>query len=172
MPVRNDTSTRFMDEVRIIPPVAWLIAVLLFLALPIIMGFILGHDPNHPPLAIFVLATLIPATLLACYILLIGYVSKDAGRRGMSRVLWTLIAILIPNALGIVLYFVLRKPRLLHCPHCREAVDPGFGFCPVCRYQLSPGCPQCQRGVRPNDRYCPYCGVDLRTPAQAAPVAG
>ncbi|MGA3026370.1 MAG: zinc ribbon domain-containing protein [Bryobacteraceae bacterium] len=172
MPVRNDTSTRFMDEVRIIPPVAWLIAVLSFLALPTIMAFIVGHDPKHPPLAIFVSATLIPATLLACYILLIGYVSKDAGRRGMSRVLWTLIAILIPNALGIVLYFVLRKPRLLRCPHCREVVDPGFGFCPVCRYQLSPACPQCQRGVRPSDRYCPYCGADLRSPAQAAPMAG
>jgi hypothetical protein len=172
MPVRDDTSTRFIDEVRIISEWAWLIAVVVFLALPTIMVFVVGHDPAHPPLAVIVPATLIPATLLACYILLIGYVNKDAGRRGMSRTLWTLIAIFIPNALGIVLYFVLRKPRLLRCPHCREVVESGYGFCPTCRYRLSPACPQCQRGVNLSDRYCPYCGADLRTPAQAAPVAG
>jgi len=172
MPVRGDTSTRFMDEVRIIPPVAWVIAVLLFLVLPMIMVFVVSHDPAQPPLAIIVPATLIPATLLACYVLLIGYVNKDAGRRGMSRALWTLIAIFVPNALGIVLYFVLRKPRVQRCPHCREVVESGYGFCPTCRYRLSPACPQCQRGVNLSDRYCPYCGADLRSPAQAAPVAG
>ena len=171
MPVRDDVSTRFKDEVRIIPEVAWLIAALVFLALPTGMGFLVSHDPSHPPLALIVPLTLIPAALLACYVLLIGYVNKDAGRRGMSRALWTVIAILVPNALGIVLYFVLRKPRLRRCPHCGEVVDAGYGFCPTCRYRLSPACPQCQRGVNLSDRYCPYCGADLRSPTQPAPVA-
>jgi len=172
MPVRDDLSTRFMDEVRIISPWAWGIAVVIFLALPAAIGFAISQNDNHPRLAMIVPMTLIPAALLACYILLIGYVNKDAGRRGMSRTLWTLIAIFIPNALGIVLYFVLRKPRLLRCPHCHEVVESGYGFCPMCRYRLSPACPQCQRGVSLSNRYCPYCGADLRSPAQAAPVAG
>ena len=172
MPVRDDISTRFMDEVRIISPWAWAIAILVLLALPIGMAFLVSHDPARPPLGMVVPLTLIPATLLACYILLIGYVNQDAGRRGMSRTLWTVIAIFIPNALGIVLYFVLRKPRLLRCPHCGEVLDPGYGFCPACRYRLNPACPQCQRGVSLRDRYCPYCGADLRNPAQPASVAG
>jgi len=170
MPVRDDASTRFMNEVRIISPWAWAIAILVFLALPMGMAFVVSRDPAHPVLV--VPFSLIPAALVACLILLIGYINQDAGRRGMSRTLWTLIAVFVPNALGIVLYFVLRKPRLLRCPHCAELVQTGYGFCPACRYRLSPACPQCQRGVSLSDRYCPYCGADLRSPAQAAPVAG
>jgi len=167
MPVRNDVSTRFIDEVRIIPRVAWLIAILLFLALPAFMAFVADRDPARLPMTFIVL---IPASLLACVVLLIGYINTDAGRRGMNRVLWTLIAIFVPNALGIVLYFVLRKPRPRRCPQCGEVVDAAYGFCPTCRYRLSPACPQCQRGVSLNDRYCPYCGADLRTPALQVPT--
>jgi len=172
MPVRDDTSTRFMDEVRIIPEVAWLIAVLVALCFPALMAWVAVIARPPAPLAVFVPAGIASGFLFACYVLLIGYVNKDAGRRGMSRALWTLIAIFVPNALGIVLYFVLRKPRLLRCPHCHEVVESGYGFCPACRYRLSPACPQCQRGVSLSDRYCPYCGADLRSPAQTAPVAG
>jgi RNA polymerase subunit RPABC4/transcription elongation factor Spt4 len=91
----------------------------------------------------------------------IGYVNRDAGRRGMSRVFWTLLAIFIPNALGIVLYFILRKPRTSNCPQCGAVVEPRFGFCPRCRHRLSPVCPHCQRGVNASDKFCPYCGDDL-----------
>jgi predicted amidophosphoribosyltransferase len=111
------------------------------------------------PLAIF------GGTILGCYILLIGYVNRDAGRRGMSRLGWTLLAIFIPNALGIVLYFVLRKPRSATCPQCGNTLQPGFNFCPHCSYKLSPSCPQCQRVVGVNDVYCPYCGTSLRSQA-------
>src|SRR6266700_7603813 len=104
-------------------------------------------------------------TALGCYVLLIGYVNRDAGRRGMSRLGWTLLAIFIPNALGIVLYFVLRKPRSATCPQCGNTLQPGFNFCPHCSYKLSPSCPQCQRVVGVNDVYCPYCGTSLRSQA-------
>jgi RNA polymerase subunit RPABC4/transcription elongation factor Spt4 len=107
-------------------------------------------------------------TILGCYILLIGYVNGDAGRRGMSRLGWTLLAICVPNALGIVLYFVLRKSRIATCPQCENAVQTGFNFCPRCNYKLSPSCPQCQRVVGVNDVYCPYCGKSLRNRAGAA----
>lgn len=98
---------------------------------------------------------------MACYVLLIGYVSSDAGRRGMSRLGWTLLAIFIPNALGIVLYFVLRKPLIATCPQCGGPLEPGFGFCPQCRHHLNPTCPKCQRSVHAGDKFCPYCGSDL-----------
>ncbi len=84
----------------------------------------------------------------ACYLLLIGYINRDAKRRGMSPLrfgrLWRLF---IPNALGIILYFVLRQPLRGACPQCGYAVQTGFNFCPRCNYKLSPNCPQCQRLV-------------------------
>lgn len=160
-----------MDEVRIISPVAFVLAVLGFVG--VVTGVVLAtlNDKNAPPLAVMDAVAIFAGTALACYILLIGYVSRDAGRRGMSRLLWTLLAIFIPNALGIVLYFILRKPRTARCPQCDTALEPGFGFCPSCRYRLNPVCTQCQRPVHAGDRYCPYCGNDMAAGANIAPVA-
>jgi RNA polymerase subunit RPABC4/transcription elongation factor Spt4 len=163
MPVRNETPIRFIDEVRDISPWAFFFALLGFLAVVVVMVFAAFTDKDHPSPAVMVLLGIAAGTVTACYILLIGYVNRDAGRRGMSRPLWTLVAIFIPNALGIVLYFVLRKPRTLNCPQCGALVEPAFGFCPRCRCQLSAVCPRCQRGVNAADKFCPYCGGDLAT---------
>jgi RNA polymerase subunit RPABC4/transcription elongation factor Spt4 len=170
MPVRNETSTRFMDEVRIISRWAFFFAALVFVGMIAVLVIATHGDKDAPPAAVMALLGMIPGTFLACFILLIGYVNRDAGRRGMSRVLWTLLAIFIPNALGIVLYFILRKPRSSNCPQCNAIVEPGFGFCPRCRYRLSPVCPHCQRGVNAGDKFCPYCGGDLAGGANAAPA--
>ena len=161
MPVRNENSTSFMDEVHIISRWAYIIALLVFLSLPTLLAFLVRFDPTHPPIVVVVLAATVAGTFLACFVLLVGYVNRDAGRRGMSRVLWTLLAILVPNALGIVLYFVLRKPRIANCPQCGSVVEPGFCFCPRCRHRLAPVCPQCQRSVNAGDTFCPYCGADV-----------
>ncbi|MGB9490957.1 MAG: zinc ribbon domain-containing protein [Terriglobales bacterium] len=172
MPVRNESSTSFMDEVRSISPWAFFFAVLGWVAMIAILVFATCSDKKAPPMAVMVLLGIIGGALVACYILLIGYINRDAGRRGMSRALWTLLAILIPNALGIVLYFILRKPRLTKCPQCDAVVEPGFGFCPRCRCRLSPVCPHCQHGVNLRDKFCPYCGGDLAVVASAvAPPA-
>ena len=170
MPVKNDTSTRFMDEIRIISPWAYFIALLgfAFVIAAFVYGALTGKGPHPaPPLPVMVLVAIMVGVAAACYILLIGYINVDAGRRGMSRLLWTLIAIFIPNALGIVLYFVLRKPRIATCPQCSAVVEPGFGFCPRCRQRLNPVCPQCQRSVHAGDKFCPYCGSDLAAGALA-----
>ena len=164
MPVKNETSTRFMDEVRIISPWAFAFALLPFAAAAgAVVLVALTEKTDVPPLPLLALFGIAGATAVACYILLIGYVNRDAGRRGMSRVLWTLLAIFIPNALGIVLYFILRKPRISNCPQCSAVLEPGFAFCPRCRHRLAPVCPQCQRSVNAGDKFCPYCGGDLGT---------
>ena len=169
MPVKNETSTRFMDEIRIISPWAYFFVALGFLAAiaAVVAATLSGSAPF--PLAAMVPLAILGGTIIGCYILLIGYVNRDAGRRGMSRLGWTLLAMFIPNALGIVLYFVLRKPRIATCPQCANAVQPGFNFCPRCSYKLSPSCPQCQRLVGGNDVYCPYCATSLRSEAVPAP---
>ena len=163
MPVRNETSIRFMDEVHIISPWAFVFAFLGFLLPWVAMVFSLTRNNAAPPLPVLVMVPLaiVTGTAIACYILLIGYVNRDAGRRDMSRLGWTLLALFIPHALGIVLYFVLRKPRSLRCPQCGAVVEPGFGFCPRCQRRLNAVCGQCQRGVNASDKFCPYCGGDL-----------
>lgn len=172
MPVRNETSMRFMDEVRIISPWAYFFAFLGFLVPMAAMVFALltakSGDPFYRSPVVVPLA-MVTGAAVACYILLIGYVNRDAGRRGMSRLAWTLLAIFIPHALGIVLYFVLRKPRILNCPQCSAAVEPGFRFCPQCQGQLNAICPQCQRGVHAGAKFCPYCGSHLG--ASGTPVS-
>jgi RNA polymerase subunit RPABC4/transcription elongation factor Spt4 len=193
MVIKDDTSTRFMDEVRIISRWAWLIAAVGFLAL---VGLLTlpkvscsssttswtsaagwnytcttltnaGANTVHPPKPMMVLLGIVAGTVLACLILLIGYINADAGRRGMSRFLWTLLSIFIPNGIGILLYFLLRKPRILTCPQCRAVVEPGFGFCPQCRHSLNVTCPQCQRGVNAGGKFCPYCSAEIGTTVNA-----
>lgn len=173
MPIKNETSIRFSDEVRIISPWAYAIASLSYVVVAAAVIFARLTDKTHDPF--YTLPVLIPlglaaGTLIACYILLLGYVNQDAGRRGMNRVLWTLIAILIPNGLGIVLYFVLRNPRPPNCPQCGLAVESGFGFCPHCRYRLSPVCPHCQRSLHEGDKFCPYCGGEAGSGSMGANV--
>jgi RNA polymerase subunit RPABC4/transcription elongation factor Spt4 len=170
MAVRNETSTRFMDEVRIISPWAFFIALFGFVAIVTLMVVLALSDQNGPPLAVIVPFGIVAGTALGCYILLIGYVNRDAGRRDMSRVLWTLLAIFIPNALGIVLYFILRKPRIANCPQCHAVVEPGFAFCPRCRGRLGLACPECRRSVSADDKFCPYCGADLGTSVSTIPA--
>ncbi len=159
MPVRNQTPTRFSDEIRIISPIAYFIALLAFCGIQILFATVVAHDPKAPPLLAREALGLVGGSLLAVFVLLIGYVNADAGRRGMSRLLWTLVAIFVPNALGIVLYFILRTH-----------VEPSFGFCPKCRFRLQPICPHCQRGVEHGDLFCPYCGGTLETATVREPA--
>ena len=166
MPVKNESSTRFRDEIRIIPPWAYFIAFLGYVAAGAAVVF--SALTNKGSDRFFRLPLLIPlgltgGTVIACYILLIVYINRDAGRRGMSRLGWTLLAIFIPNGLGIVLYFVLRKALSPKCPQCGQVVESRFGFCPCCRCRLTPVCAQCQHTVNVADKFCPFCGNDLRT---------
>jgi RNA polymerase subunit RPABC4/transcription elongation factor Spt4 len=167
MPIKNDTSTRFMDEVRIISPWAFFIAFLAFSAMLALMVLVTPADKIPPPKAVMALLGVVLGVAAACYVLLIGYINRDAGRRRMSRVSWTLVAIFIPNALGIVLYFIMRKPRMANCSQCGAVVEPGFSFCPQCRYRLAPVCPRCQRSVNAGDKFCPFCSTDIVTAVNA-----
>ena len=173
MPIRNESPKRFMDEVRIISPWAYVVAALGFVVVAAAVTFAALTDKSGNTfykVPVLIAAGLAGACAMGCYILLIGYVCADAGRRGMTRLGWTLLAIFVPNALGIVLYFVLRKPLTAHCPQCNSVVETGFGFCPRCRHKLSTVCPKCQRSVHETDKFCPYCGADVAAGASAASV--
>jgi hypothetical protein len=166
----NQNPTRFKDEIGIVPTWVFTLAAVLALAVAALFAFVVGLDRHAPPASVRALLAILMAIVVSCYVVLIGYVNQDAGRRRMSRVLWTLIAIFVPNGLGIVLYFVLRKPRIAHCPQCDVEVEPGFSYCPRCRTRLQPVCPHCQRSVNVGDKFCPFCGEGLE-PTAGAPSA-
>ena len=168
MELKSETKVGFSAEVRIIPMWAWALAVIGFVAMQVVAQVVRQTDAPTP--FVRALMGLLAGAVVACYLLLIGYITPDARRRGMSPVLWTLVAILVPNALGMVLYFILRHPIRSACPQCGGFVQSGFNFCPHCSHKLSPSCPKCQRMVTATDVYCPYCGTPLA--AAVTPRAG
>ena len=92
-------------------------------------------------------------------ILLLGFVYGDAKRRGMRYAMWTVIAALMPYALGVILYFVVREPLLISCPTCHALAQRGFAFCPKCGTALTCFCTKCGRAVEPGWSHCAYCGM-------------
>ncbi len=165
---------RFSDEIRIISPVAWVIAALAWVGMfCFLFLFAIPHDPklSHWPVAGALAFSIWPGLLVAVLVLLIGYINADARRRGMRYVMWTLLAIFIPNSIGIILYFILRDPMLVVCAKCGAQARVGFAFCPQCGTALSTACSACKRPVEPNWQRCPYCGAGLK-PASPAPQVG
>jgi hypothetical protein len=179
---RAAEKTTFRAELRLIPQ--WLISVLVTLYAVAVAG-VLGFSliwPNELPdplptmpvvvrlLAMFGIVTGIAAGA-SVIVLFYGYVAADARRRGMSPVLWLLIALLVPYLIGAILYFIVREPLPLNCPQCGRAVNPHFNFCPGCQFNLRPNCPQCRRGIGPGARFCPHCGFNLQPDASSQEVA-
>ena len=153
---------------RVIPKLAWFLVFFLWIVFgTLIFNFALT-DPqfaNWPAVGRIALAY--GATLAgAAYVLLIVYVCCDAKRRGMRYVMWTLLAIFIPDCIGIILYFIMRDPLPNPCPSCARPVKASFTFCPYCSAPLQATCPQCGATVDRAWPHCAKCGTKL--PTQAA----
>ncbi len=148
-------------EIRLVPWWAYLLALTFFLCFEIVIGIAWKREPNPPPLALQYFIRFVPGAVIAFLGLLIGYVNLDAKRRGMNRKLWTFLVIIIPNAIGFIIYFLLREPIPAPCPQCGTSTNPNFNFCPKCKFNLRPTCPSCQHAVNPGDKFCPYCSHDL-----------
>jgi RNA polymerase subunit RPABC4/transcription elongation factor Spt4 len=169
MQVRTENQSVLAREIKIVPAWVWGLAVIVFVAAQWYFNIAVVRNPHAPPAWARPVLGLLAGFGGGAYLLLIAYVNRDSKRRGMSAVLWTLVAICIPNGLGILLYFVLRQPLRRACPQCGNAVQVEFNFCPRCSYKLSPSCPQCRRLIGVDDVYCPYCGTSLGN--QAASIA-
>lgn len=163
MQVKSENQSVLAAEIKIIPEWAWVVAAIVFAGVQIAFDAGMAHDAKAPALWIRALLGVVAGVFGGGYLLFIVYINRDAKRRGMSAAMWTLLAILVPNALGIVLYFVLRQPLQKACPQCGNAVQMSFSFCPKCSYKLAPSCPQCQHSVGMDDVYCPYCGAALKS---------
>lgn len=108
--------------------------------------------------------------LLVFFPVLIGfYVYRDANRRGMNAVLWTLIAVLAPSLIGLIIYLIVRSEHTaLLCPNCQGPVTEAFLVCPRCGSPLKNKCTHCSQPLEPSWKICPSCGEPVpegsRTP--------
>jgi hypothetical protein len=169
--------SRFDQEWAVVPRGARWTAVVVALAVTVLMAGVLlvpslvERDPKALlVLAPFFLLTLLGAVAVAIYVLLLGYVYGDARRRGMNRFLWTLLALFIPYAVGIILYFVLREPVLVPCPSCGTPARKGHAYCASCGTAVRTICPNCRQPVEAGWRNCALCGHALH-PQEAGPQA-
>lgn len=177
----SNEKVRFSEELRVIPAWAYVLAIVAVVAMEIFLPIVRKHDAHPMPLPLLALLMVFAGFVVAVVPLLIGYVNCDAKRRGMNRTLWTILVILIPNAIGYIIYFLVREPLVFVCPQCGESVSARFNFCPKCKYNLRPACPECKHETSSTDRFCPYCSHDLTgdrqagatpiTPASPAPAS-
>lgn len=182
---RKKEQPRFLQELRIVP--RWLTGLcitLYVIGTLIAVGVMLGvpdarpHDFEHDA-AVSVLIAIAAATGLALVFtslcMMLGYVYRDAKRRDMNPVLWTLlVAVLVPSSvlIGFVIYLLVRDPLPYPCPRCSAPVGPRFNFCPNCKNDLHPSCPSCKREIVETDKFCPFCAFDLRPAQLTGPSSG
>jgi len=161
----------FREELRVIPRGAWITAALIYAgaAAGIALAIRYGGDPQMsalpPPLKVLFAGGL--PVLLFAYVALIGYVCGDAKRRGMRHVMWTLLAIFVPYAIGVIVYLILRDPLPRACPVDGQMVPAKFTFCPHCGAALKRTCPQCGKAVELTWSNCGYCGARLPSPGSS-----
>jgi hypothetical protein len=156
---------RLREEMKVIPRPAFALAVALGVVfLVALFAFQIVEFADSGLGFRFLFPVVIAAFALVCFcvfILLIGYIYGDARRRGMRPVLWALLAFFIPNAIGVILYFILREPLLVNCPRCGAGTKSTFPFCSACGESLARTCPSCRGAVESGWSHCPRCGTHL-----------
>lgn len=109
---------------------------------------------------IFSLVVLV--ALLTIPIMIGVYVYRDAKRRGMNAMAWTLIAVVAPALIGFIIYLLVRGNSTdLQCPQCAEPVTEQYVICPHCGAKLRPACPNCSFPVEADWKVCPKCATPL-----------
>jgi len=186
---RKRERSTFRAELRILPKwLVWTCVVLTFLAIiiglavnlhnfktggPIFPDDSLRNDPGASCAGLFGVI-LFAGFIFSSLILTLGYVYRDAKRRGMNGALWTLLVLILAPMylfIGLVIYLLVRDPLPYTCPQCASTVSAKFNFCPNCKYNLHPACPQCQQEVSDTDKFCPYCATELKPAGPAEQVA-
>jgi RNA polymerase subunit RPABC4/transcription elongation factor Spt4 len=168
----NERS-HFGREFAIIPQVARVLAVVVFAIVQICLLVLVPHyvdAKDVPPMPALIAISLLGGAIMVVVVLMIGYVNADSKRRGMNSLLWTLLVIFVPKALGFLAYFLLRKPLMMPCPNCGTTVGKDFRFCPKCGYAVTPMCPHCGQSVSRDYLVCPYCGKSVAQAATPPPA--
>ncbi len=71
--------------------------------------------------------------LLLSTVLLGIWTYKDARTRSLDAGMWTVVVVLIPNLIGLLLYFLIgRRHTQVTCPHCGAKTDASQPYCGHC----------------------------------------
>ncbi len=161
--MRDPQSITVNEDGRMIPVWSIIVASLAFVLVEYYFWVVAPEQRHHapPPIGFRIYFNLSWGVLIALYFLMLGYISKDSPRRGMSARFWMLICFVMPGGIGAVLYFLLRQPQVSSCNACGTHVQSDFHFCPQCNYQLTANCGNCFRTVRATDQFCTRCGHEL-----------
>jgi hypothetical protein len=168
--------SRFRQEWDLIPTAGFVTAGVVFLAYGALMAGLFLAPPLADggglplPLVGFFSLTVLGGVFMVLYILLVGYVWADAKRRRMNALLWVLLSIFIPNAIGVILYFILRQPLPVPCPSCGTLAGQDQAFCAACGASVRPACPQCRQPVQESWSHCGHCGAALGTAVEPGPA--
>lgn len=111
---------------------------------------------------------LLAAGLCLLLLFVIGiYVYRDALRRGMNPILWTLAAVLAPAFTGFIIYLLVRSqvPDLV-CPACGMPVEETYVVCPGCGTRLKRVCTSCHTPAEEEWIVCPRCAEPLSGESQ------
>lgn len=156
----NSNQANTNDESRLIPWWSVVMAIGAFACWQWLVHTVLVPlDPRPKPLPLVIFWGVMVGLFFGFYMLMVGYVNRDAKRRGMNSGLWTLIMLLLlVSGIGFIVYFLLRQPVVLSCPKCAEKIESSYNFCPKCHHQLNPMCEECRHAVRAGDTYCAHCG--------------
>jgi hypothetical protein len=114
---------------QLIPTAAKMLAAFVFVAPPVFLFFFFDE---HKTVGLGSAMGAGMGVIAATFILLAGYVYADSSGRGMPPIPWTALALLIPNGVGFVLYFLLRKPIQYPCSKCGCGVTQNAAFCSRC----------------------------------------
>jgi hypothetical protein len=141
-------KSRFLNVV----PKAVQVAAVVIVAAAVLIGLAVGcyaaaNGEGLRPMFVYASAALATGTVIAIWLLCLGFVFADARRRDMRAAGWMLVAMLMPNLLGFLLYFVMRRP-------------------------LAAPCASCSRATPVDQPFCSWCGASRPLPSGAEPVAG
>lgn len=122
------------------------------------------------PFFIVVAIMLVNATISTVICIL---VYKDAQKRDMNPVLWSLIATLVPSLIGLIIYLVVRsdKKKILICSCCKNPIKEEYSVCPNCGNRLKTVCKNCSMPLRPEWRVCPNCSAPVIEEPNAVPLS-
>lgn len=110
----------------------------------------------------FIILLILVLLVLGIPILIGVYVYRDATRRGMNALLWTLVAVFAPSLIGFIIYLIVRGNYSdLKCPQCGTPVTEQYVVCPKCGVKLKTSCPNCSAPVELDWKLCPRCASTL-----------
>ncbi|MBS4538436.1 zinc ribbon domain-containing protein [Clostridium sp. D2Q-11] len=101
--------------------------------------------------------------LLLIYFLGVGiFVYRDAPKHGMKRGPWVLIATLIPNFLGLVVYLLVRNnTQRENCINCGKSIEKDYQICPYYKHNRRLKCDNCGQEINEEWIVCPSCSSSL-----------